>query len=174
MRSALARRLRRPSAYEAVAIAIAVIAMGGAAYATIPSADGVISACYQRSGGALRILDADTNSCTAKENLLTWNSEGVQGDPGVSGLEMVFALSNFNSNSTKTQSVSCPAGKKVVGTGGNIAPDALVGNTNDIHLTTLLVSNDLTKVTVSAAEAPSGADFGWTLVAQATCAYVAP
>ena len=171
------RRLRKPTFYESIAMAmgfIAISVVSGVAYATIPSADGVISACYQKSGGALRIVDADTSSCSPKENLVTWNAEGPQGDPGLSGLQTVFSLSNFNSNSPKLHSVSCPAGKKVVGMGGNLAPDALNGSTSDIHMTQLTVSSDLTTVTVGAAEAPSGTSLGWTLVAQAICAYVAP
>ena len=48
--------------YEAVAIALAGTATGGVAHATIPS-NAVISACCVQSGGALRVIDADTSSC---------------------------------------------------------------------------------------------------------------
>jgi hypothetical protein len=64
-----------------------VLASVGVTYATIPSAN-VISACYLKSGGTLRVVDATTSSCSNKETSLNWNVQGPQGpkgDPGVNG-----------------------------------------------------------------------------------------
>ncbi len=57
MHSALVRRLRRSPAM-AVAIAVLVVAVSGVAYATIPGSNGVISGCYSKLTGALRVIDA--------------------------------------------------------------------------------------------------------------------
>jgi hypothetical protein len=65
----------------------AVLASVGVTYATIPSAN-VISACYLKSGGTLRVVDATTSSCSNKETSLNWNVQGPQGpkgDPGING-----------------------------------------------------------------------------------------
>jgi hypothetical protein len=76
-------RLRAPRPYEIAALVVAVLALtvGGVAFATIPS-NGVITGCYQKSGGTLRVIDATTSNCSSKETSLSWN---VQGPPGPTG-----------------------------------------------------------------------------------------
>jgi hypothetical protein len=87
---------------KAGVIAAGVLALGGVAYATIPS-DGVISGCYLKSGGTLRVIDATTGKCSPKETSLNWNvqgpagqdgddgEDGLDGAPGLSGYELVTA-----------------------------------------------------------------------------------
>jgi hypothetical protein len=41
----------------------ALVPIGGVAYATIPDGQGVIHACYAKSGGALRVIDASVANC---------------------------------------------------------------------------------------------------------------
>lgn len=82
-------RLRPPTPYEVAALLVAVLALaaGGVAFAAIPS-NGVISACYVKSGGTLRVIDATTGNCSSKETSLSWNVQGPagpQGSPGPSG-----------------------------------------------------------------------------------------
>lgn len=57
---------------------------GGVAYATIPS-NNVIDACYTRSGGTLRVIDATVTTCKASETSLAWNVQGPQGATGATG-----------------------------------------------------------------------------------------
>ena len=64
-----------------VALALAV---GGVAYATIP-ANNVIDACYSKSGGTLRVIDATVTKCSKSETALAWNVQGVKGDKGDTG-----------------------------------------------------------------------------------------
>jgi hypothetical protein len=64
--------------------AIAVALAGGAAYALIPQ-DNIISACYARATGALRVIDAAVSTCRAGETLLSWNQQGVAGPQGATG-----------------------------------------------------------------------------------------
>src|SRR5215207_2767531 len=83
--SARARaRARRLSLLQVGAIGVAAIALGGVAYATIPT-NGVISACYQKSGGTLRVIDATTGVCSSKETSLAWNVAGARGPQGEQG-----------------------------------------------------------------------------------------
>src|SRR4051812_14780559 len=71
-----------------VGVAVLVGSMAvfaGVAWATIPGPNGVISSCYAKSGGALRIIDGTVTTCSAKETSLTWNAQGPKGDTGASG-----------------------------------------------------------------------------------------
>jgi hypothetical protein len=67
----------------ALAVA-AVLSVSAAVFATIPSA-GVISGCYTKSGGALRVIDGTVTSCSNKETALNWNVQGIQGAVGPQG-----------------------------------------------------------------------------------------
>ncbi|HUZ98951.1 MAG TPA: hypothetical protein VMU74_06290 [Gaiellaceae bacterium] len=58
---------------------------GGVAWATIPNDGGVINACYARSGGSLRVIDASVTNCKSTETALSWNQQGAQGPQGPAG-----------------------------------------------------------------------------------------
>ena len=68
----------------AAAIAAALVA-GGVAYATIPDSSGVIHACYQKSGGALTVIDASVTNCAKSQTELNWNVQGPTGAQGPQG-----------------------------------------------------------------------------------------
>ena len=76
-------RIRRRWAI-AVAAGAAFALAGSVAYATIP-ANNQIDACYTKSGGALRVIDATVTSCDKKETALAWNVQGPQGEKGDTG-----------------------------------------------------------------------------------------
>jgi hypothetical protein len=119
------------------AIAVAVFAVGGVAYATIPNA-GVISGCYLKSGGTLRVIDATTAKCSSKETALNWNVQGATGatgptgptgpdgptgpggPAGISGYELVSESStdaDLFEPGRLDVTVQCPTGKKFLGGG---------------------------------------------------------
>jgi hypothetical protein len=79
----LARRRRLTSLTVALA---ALLVVSGAALATIPGSGGVISSCYTKRGGVLRVIDAASASCRATESRLDWNVAGPQGEAGPQGL----------------------------------------------------------------------------------------
>jgi hypothetical protein len=64
---------------------MAVLFTGIIAFASIPGPNGVISACYSKSGGALRVIDAAVTQCKQGETSLTWNQTGAQGSQGPQG-----------------------------------------------------------------------------------------
>jgi hypothetical protein len=66
-------------------VAGAALAAGAAAYASIPSPEGVIIACYSKSGGALRVIDSSVTNCKKGETSLSWNLQGQPGEPGADG-----------------------------------------------------------------------------------------
>ena len=75
----------RKTLFAAVAgAAAAAAAAGGIAWATIPAPNGVITACYQKNNGQLRVVEAG-ESCNASELALRWNQTGPQGVQGPSG-----------------------------------------------------------------------------------------
>ena len=72
--------------FMASALAAAGVIGGAAIYASIPAADGVITACYKKSGGALRVIDTANETCTPNnETALPWNQTGPQGPMGPQG-----------------------------------------------------------------------------------------
>ncbi len=73
-------RLSRTLAASIVAVLVVV----GVAYATIPDGGGIHS-CYDKKTGALRVIDATTQSCTTREAALSWSQTGPPGPPGPPG-----------------------------------------------------------------------------------------
>jgi len=61
-----------------------VFAMGGFAMAAIPTANGTITACYQKSTGKLRVIDG-RQKCKKGEKRIAWSQRGPQGVPGPKG-----------------------------------------------------------------------------------------
>jgi hypothetical protein len=71
-------KIPRPTPAMAVALLALLIAASGAAVAAIPSGDGTITACRDNKTGALRVIDAASQTCTSKETQLTWK-DGIHG-----------------------------------------------------------------------------------------------
>lgn len=67
--------------------ALGVLLLGMIGYASIPSENGVIFACYKKSGGTLRVIDRSVTNCTKDETLISWNQQGPQGPMGPQGLQ---------------------------------------------------------------------------------------
>jgi Collagen triple helix repeat (20 copies) len=60
--------------------------MTAGAQAAIPGSDGVISACYLKLGGALRVIDSAHQHCASPfEAALNWNVQGPIGPQGPQG-----------------------------------------------------------------------------------------
>jgi hypothetical protein len=111
------------------------------AVAAIPDSMGVIHGCYDTKVGGLRVINAPTASCSAKETAITWNqtgppgpagatgpqgpqgpqgpagpqgSPGPQGMPGISNYNIVTSIDD---GSSTTWQVNCPAGQLALGGG---------------------------------------------------------
>jgi hypothetical protein len=70
---------------------VAIAFGAGLAYAAIPGSDGVISACYEKRTGLLRVIDAEAGKqCLRFESPISWNQEGPKGDPGEPGAAAPF------------------------------------------------------------------------------------
>jgi lamin tail-like protein len=69
-----------------VALAIAAVALAGAAFAAIPDGNGVIHACRKLDGGALRAV-AKASACRSGERALAWNQQGPRGATGSAGAQ---------------------------------------------------------------------------------------
>jgi hypothetical protein len=77
--------MRRSCLGAAVAVGMAC-GMTAAAQAAIPDSNGVISACYLKFGGALRVIDSSHQHCaTPFEAALQWNVQGPIGPQGPQG-----------------------------------------------------------------------------------------
>jgi hypothetical protein len=109
-----------------VGAALALGIGGGVAVAQIPSG-GQLTACYVKSTGVVRIIDADTTNCKKGETQIVWTqagqdgADGADGADGVSGYERVATtISRAITGSTLTEdfTISCPGDKVVTGGGG--------------------------------------------------------
>jgi hypothetical protein len=110
--------------HVAFAWLLAVCTAAGIAYAVIPGPDGTIRACFKKSGGALRVIDASLGACAANENALAWNQAGAPGAPGISGYEIVVSeRANPPSVHFGGQRASCPDGKLALGGGAGVADE---------------------------------------------------
>jgi hypothetical protein len=61
-----------------------VLMTGGSAYAGTPS-DNTINGCYNKVGGALRVIDAIVTQCKSNETPINWSEVGPQGPVGPTG-----------------------------------------------------------------------------------------
>jgi Collagen triple helix repeat (20 copies) len=68
-----------------VASTLALVAGSSVALGAIPGAGGVISSCYAKPGGYLRVIDANGAGCKSGEFPLTWNQQGIPGPKGDTG-----------------------------------------------------------------------------------------
>ena len=68
----------------AVASAALVLAAGGFAVAAIPGPDGVITGCFKKTTGALRVIDRN-KACGKGEQSIAWNERGRRGSAGERG-----------------------------------------------------------------------------------------
>lgn len=67
------------------AAGLLVLVAGGAAWATIPAADGTFTACV-KADGTLRLVDAEAGAtCKASEQPVTWSKTGPTGPTGPQG-----------------------------------------------------------------------------------------
>jgi Collagen triple helix repeat (20 copies) len=79
------RRLGRTTLVGIVAGFAVLIVGGGVALATIPSSSGVVNGCYNKTSGALRVIDPAAANCSNGESPLNWNQTGPQGLQGPQG-----------------------------------------------------------------------------------------
>jgi hypothetical protein len=71
----------------ATAVAAALV-LAGVAFGAIPGTGGVISACYDKQSGQVRIYDAASSTpkgCGKTEASISWNQQGPKGDTGPQG-----------------------------------------------------------------------------------------
>ena len=79
-------RVRARSLGTILGICLALL-FGTVALAAIPGAGGVITGCYDKKSGALRVIDTAGQSCDKSQQQLAWNQTGPQGPQGLQGLK---------------------------------------------------------------------------------------
>ena len=105
-------------------LGLAAFVTGGAiAYAAIPSSDGTVTACYAKSNGQLRVIDADGGEmCRKSETRLSWNQQEPEGPPGLVGVREAIATTDtiFNTHEgvdLKVAAAKCRPHEVVTGGG---------------------------------------------------------
>ena len=84
----------------------AIIVSGSIAIAAIPnSTTKVITGCYLKTSGTLRVVDKQANkTCKTTEIELSWNQQGVKGDTGSQGLPGLTGATGANGLNGSTMS----------------------------------------------------------------------
>jgi len=67
--------------------AVLLVAVAGVASASIPSANGTISACYKTKNGDVHIIDPTVDTCDKDEVAISWAQQGPAGPTGPQGIE---------------------------------------------------------------------------------------
>jgi hypothetical protein len=128
-----------PSLRKAVLIVLVLAGLasaGAIAYATAAAFTGdgrPIEACANAQNGGLRVLSTDLptplQECKDNETAISWNREGLAGQPGPAGVqgqagvngvseyEVVTAAASPSTYTQTTLSATCPTGKKPAGGG---------------------------------------------------------
>ena len=97
--------------------ALAALALGSFAWAGIPDGNGTIHACYDKTTGALRVTDPDTNKpkgCTVKEAAIEWYRGSREADTYIS------RFGNGTGNAVATQ-MPCTLGEVELTAGSRAA-----------------------------------------------------
>ena len=167
----------------AASLAVAAISLGA-----IPGSSGTISACYAKSNGSLRVIDAESGaSCVGnKETALAWNQQGPigpqgpQGPQGPAGIDthLVLATSSVIEETgggfdLKVAQALCPTGQIATGGGYRFSATTTVADTAQITVTdNSAISGDIPDTLVGwgvLAIAPTGVGGNWELTAYALC-----
>lgn len=116
--------LRRLLIGLTVAIALALVA--GVAWATIPSKDGTITACFGDRTGLVRIIDSDSGKCLRGETPISWNKTGPPGPPATT----TYTIRSGQSKQGYAAQAFCLPGEKVTGGGALVLSDSEALNQN--------------------------------------------
>jgi hypothetical protein len=131
-------------------VCVVAFAVGGSSPtgAAIPDANGVFHACYEKSGGALRVIDSTKTTCRSNESPILWNHAGPAGVPGPQGVpgtagprgpSGAFVSDNFSAGfvsvvltgdalaPTRLAAVALPAGSYVFNAAIALYVDVAVG-----------------------------------------------
>lgn len=119
-----------------LAFAGAVAVTSNAIAANEAAATGVITACVQKSSGAVRIVNS-ASSCTNNETVVTWNQVGPQGPAGPQGTQGIQGV----------QGPAGPTGSQ--GPAGPAGPEGPAGPPGPSGSNTIVSPNGLYQVTVT-------------------------
>jgi hypothetical protein len=164
------------------------VALGGTSYATVLDVPRNSVGTVNLKSGAVttaKLRNAAVTTAKLRANAVTSSKvrdgtllladfrpgqleSGVPGAPGISGLQRVDAVSGSSSASSKSVSVNCPSGKRVVGGGARVTGSGA----NRVSIIENFPDSDGVKWNARAAEVV-GTSATWELQAYALCATVA-
>jgi hypothetical protein len=121
-------RLRNRLTYANVIATVALfVALGGSSYAAIKLPKNSVGSSQIRTGavGASEVKQGSLGTSDFKSSQLAAlqgprGAQGAPGAPGVSGYQLISQEVATAANASKSHTVTCPAGKRVLGGGARI------------------------------------------------------
>lgn len=103
------RRHRWLAAGAAAALLVALCT--AVTLGSIPDANGLITGCYSKAGGGLRVIDTASQNCKDGETVLPWNQQGPPGPRGLPGEQGPAGVSGYEFVDTATAGPFDPFGQ---------------------------------------------------------------
>ena len=121
----------RRFAVTAAAMTASAVVAGGLAFAVVPnSSTGEIAACYGRSNGQLRVIDAQAGQkCKNGEVALSWNQKGAPGAAGPRGPQGVAGRAGPSGAKGDTGNAGPEGPAGPAGPVGPVGPQGVKGDT---------------------------------------------
>jgi hypothetical protein len=87
--------------------------------AAIPGSNGIISSCYSKSTGAMKVIDSEAgDTCNAQQNALNWSASG-------NGAQSAYAFFNDDGSLDSSRSHGISSVKPLLDGSGNILNECL-------------------------------------------------
>jgi hypothetical protein len=174
--------LRRPTPGLVVGCVALTVALGGTSFAAVSALPRSSVGTVQLKNNAVttkKLAGSAVTSAKVKNGSLLSSDfkagqlpagptgpQGPPGSPGVNALETVNATSAVNSTTTRTMSMACPSGKRLIGGGAR-----LNGVFPTVAIQRSFADNDNTWTAQAREMTPNAGS--WSLTAFAICAVVA-
>jgi hypothetical protein len=112
------RVLRR--ALVPFAAAVLGAGVGGVALGSIPGEGGTISGCYSKFSGALRVINAPTQTCSKSQVPIAWSQTGPSGVSGYGVIQQTVEVPNNGPSMATVADLQCNSGQVALSGGYSI------------------------------------------------------